>query len=105
MTVMVTVALVLALVAGCITVRTPEGTSTTRVDLDTTIAIAQLSFNLAQQGFELWAQYQELNVERDEVAYQAELLRRQQQLEALKGALQELYRLRGGDTATPPDTP
>ena len=104
MTRIMTAALVMALVAGCITIRTPEGTTTTSVDLDTVIAIGQLSFDLAQQGLELWQQYQASNTQRDEVAYQAELLERQLRLQSLKDALTELYKIKAGEpVATAPE--
>jgi len=94
--------LVCAILCSCITlptitVRTPEGTTTTSVDLDTTIAIAQLAFQLAQQGLELWQQYQAGNTQRDEVAYQAELLKRQLSLQSRKEALAELYKIKAGE--------
>ena len=105
MTRMVTVALVLALVAGgCITIRTPEGTTTTRVDLDTTIAIAQLSFNIAKQAVQLWEQYRALSPEQnlgisvvDQPAYDAELARLQADVEKYRTQLSELYKIKAGE--------
>ena len=47
-------AVILLPVAGCITTRTPDGITTTQVDLQTTIALTQLAISTAEQAWQFW---------------------------------------------------
>jgi len=97
---------ILAMLVSCLTVRLPDGTTTTSVDLDTTIAIAQLTFDLAQQGLELWDAHQAINASLDEAEYQRGREERVARIAELRALLADLYALRASEPEpTRPITP
>lgn len=80
---------------ACVTIKQPDGTSETRIDIDTTIALTQLALTTAEQALSLWLMYQEQQGVQDEAGTVLETAARQQRIETLKGVLAELYAKRG----------
>jgi hypothetical protein len=76
---------------ACITVRQPDGTSETRVDIDTTIALTQLALTTAEQALAMWLQYQAQQGALDEASVAQEAAARQRNIDAIKGILESLY--------------
>ena len=80
-------------IVGCITTKTAD-TTTTKIDLDTTIALTQLSINAAQQGFQMWMEYQEKQEIKDQQQYEKELARRQENIALLQSTLDKLIAMK-----------
>lgn len=82
------------LCAGCITTRTPAGESTTSLDLDTTIALTQLTLTVTEQAFDMWLRYEAAQSTLDAQQLLAETTARRERIEQLTAALAALYEAR-----------
>ena len=87
------VLLALTLTIGCVTTKT-ETETVNRLDVEATIAIAQLALTSAEQGFDLWMQYQAQNADRDQAAYEREAAARRERLDQLRSTLELLMAAR-----------
>jgi uncharacterized lipoprotein NlpE involved in copper resistance len=91
--------------SGCITIQQPDGTTETRVDIDTTIALTQLALTSAEQALALWLQYQATmgTLDAEQVAREAEA--RQAKIDILRGTLSDLMAIKAAQNATISVTP
>lgn len=83
--------LMLAMLGGCVTLRAPDGTTETRIDIDTTIALTQLALTSAEQALTLYMQYMEMRGTEPDTS---ELEARQARIQLLRDALTTLYEAR-----------
>ena len=89
--------------AGCITTRTGQGeaqVAVTRVDLDATIAIAQLALDNAQLALTIWQRLEQAETTMAAADFARELAERQQRIDALAALVRNLYELKAINTTT-----
>ena len=74
-------------VSGCITVKDATGTSTTRMDVDSTILLLQASLPLAQAAFDAWTAQKNTM---DAAVFEQGQVKRQQNIDLIQSTITQL---------------
>jgi len=83
-----------AIVAGCVTTKFPDGRTETEFQVDQMIAVYQATLPMAQMAFDMWLQYEDTKTDRDEIKFQREKEEREAMIENIKEALATLQAMR-----------